>query len=375
MSRIQVLFCTDGIFPHAVGGMQRHSRLLVEALNASGEVDITVVHPHHGVTVFAATPGIKEIALKEVDSSGTYLVNCYHYSRQVAEVIRAMPEAVVYSQGLAAWSDISEFGNRVIINPHGLEPYQGLTVNDKLRGIPFRLIFNYLFNKAARVVSLGGRLTPILERRAGPGKVVVLPNAVNVPNHEARDFDHSPVKFLFVGRFAFNKGINVLIDAAELLMQEGYTQKVEFYLVGKGPLWDHYNNNRRSAVVHYLGFADDDMLNSLYKSCDVFVLPTLFEGMPTVVLEAMAHGMSIIVTDVGATLEMVGADNGSIIEKNDKHSLATAIKSYLELGPEQRKKLSNRSWQKVSERFTWQKVAASHMNLFKELHSELKKNG
>ena len=45
--RLQVVFCTDGIFPHAVGGMQKHSKLLVEELARMNLLDLVVIHPHH----------------------------------------------------------------------------------------------------------------------------------------------------------------------------------------------------------------------------------------------------------------------------------------------------------------------------------------
>jgi glycosyltransferase involved in cell wall biosynthesis len=369
MSRIPLLFCTDGIFPKAVGGMQRHSRLLIEALADTGEVDLIVVHPHTGAALFGDRPHIKEIAIKNDPSSGTYLIDCFRYSKKVADVVRKHPDAVVYSQGLSVWSGIQSFGNRVIINPHGLEPYQGLTLKDSLRGMPFRLIFNYLFKNSRRVVSLGGKLTQILERHAGKEKVVVLPNAVNVPDPTVRSFDSKPIKFLFVGRFAFNKGIDVLVDTAEQLYKEGSSTLFEFHLVGKGPLWDHYVQNRKSPNLKYLGFANDDALNDLYKTCDVFVLPTLFEGMPTVVLEAMAHGMPVIVTDVGATLEMVGTDNGFIIEKNSVPSLTQAIRAYHKMDASERMSLSLNSYQKVNANFTWKIVADKHLSLFRQFIS------
>ena len=50
--RLQVVFCTDGIFPHAVGGMQKHSKLLVEELARMNVLDLVVIHPHHDKKVF-----------------------------------------------------------------------------------------------------------------------------------------------------------------------------------------------------------------------------------------------------------------------------------------------------------------------------------
>ncbi len=373
VNKLKVLFCTDGIFPHAVGGMQRHSRLLVEQLAAMQDMELIVVHPHEGVSVFN-NPAIAEVVVSPGKSSGRYLIDCWNYSKKVYEVTLAHPDAVIYSQGLTVWSKIAKVGKRLIVNPHGLEPYQSLTMRDYLLGTPFRLIFNHLFRNAGRVVSLGGRLTGILQKLTTPGKVAVLPNAVNVPDVTLRNFDRNtlPIQFLFVGRFALNKGINVLAQAVKELNEAGYSGKFIFNLVGKGPLFDTYTKQYAFANLNFLGFADDDKLNELYRTNDVFVLPTLFEGMPTVVLEAMAHGMPIIVTDVGATREMVDATNGYIIEKNDVNSLKKAILDYSNLSTGEKKSMSTASYSRVKDKFTWKIVAAKHAELFKTLSAALK---
>ena len=368
--KIPVLFCTDGIFPHAVGGMQRHSRLLVEELAQTGMVDLVVVHPHEGVQVFDPARGIREIAIPKEKSTGKYLLDCYNYSKHVYRIADAHPDAIIYSQGLSVWYNIGKIGNRVIVNPHGLEAYQTLTFRDNMLGLPFRLIFNHLFRKARYVVSLGGRLTDILKARTAENKVVVLPNAVNIPEPNPRAFNKLPLQFLFVGRFAFNKGINVLAEAAKQLNDEGYADKFVFNLVGKGPLFDEYKQTYNFKNLVYLGFADDDKLYELYRTNDVFVLPTLFEGMPTVVLEAMANGMPIIVTDVGATLEMVDSSNGFIIEKNDVASLKKAILEYDKMTPEARKLLSEASFNRVKDNFTWKIVAEKHLRVFEMMKAQ-----
>lgn len=365
-SKTEVLFCTDGIFPHAIGGMQRHSRLLVEELAKNDLVKIIVVHPHVGTSVFN-NPAIEEIAVINKDKSSVYLLDCFRYSREVYKVIRKFPDAVVYGQGLSVWYKIKSLPNKIIVNPHGLEAYQTITSKDYAKGLPFRTIFNFLFKSADKVISLGGRLTPILEKIAGKKKVEVISNAVNVPDKQKRNFTQNPLRFLFVGRFAFNKGINVLIEAAKQLNEEGYADKFHFDLVGKGPLYEEYLSKYNLPNLTFVGFADDAQLENLYRSDDVFVLPTLFEGMPTVVLEAMANGMPIIVTDVGATKEMVDSSNGYIIEKNDVQSLKKAILHYYNLTPEEKNKLSDNSWTKVAENFSWKMVAEKHYNLFKRL--------
>ncbi len=367
--KIQLVFVTDGIFPHAVGGMQRHSRLLIEELSKINELDLIVIHPHDELKVFKDFDNIKEIGLKTTKTKNIseYFLNAYRYSKQVYNELMKFPNAIIYSQGMSVWYGIKNVGNRLIINPHGLEPYQVLTLKEKIITAPYRYVHNYLFKHASKIVSLGGRLTDIFikELNLPKEKIVVLPNAAKVPQPVSRNFNPAPLQFLFVGRFAFNKGIQVLVDAAIELNEEGYRDKFKFALVGKGPLYDHFLNIYKEPNVKFYGGADDTTLFNLYKESDVFVLPTLFEGMPTVVLEAMGYGLPIIVTDTGATRQLVDDTNGFIIEKKSVESLKSAILKYASLHIEERKKLSEASYNKLKNNFTWQIVAQKHFELFK----------
>lgn len=371
--KLEILFCTDGIFPHAIGGMQRHSRLLIEELAKDEKLKLIVLHPHQDKKIFSDFPAITEIALVPDKKTSHYLTNCYYYSKKVDEVIQRYPDAIVYAQGLTVWHNIKKTGRRVILNPHGLEPYQTLSLKDKVITIPFRIIFGYLFKRAGTVVSLGGRLTEILTRLLGSQKIkiAILPNAVQVGAEMTRTCSSEPVRFLFVGRFAFNKGIGVLLEAVKYLNEQGFEKKIFFNLVGKGPLFEEYSEKYKAQNICFVGFADDDKLVEMYKSNDVFVLPTLFEGMPTVVLEAMTYSMPIIVTDVGATLELVDETNGYIIYKNSITSLVAAITAYLEKSPADRKRMADASYHKVREQFTWSQVAAKHKELFYRIRDQM----
>jgi glycosyltransferase involved in cell wall biosynthesis len=369
--KLKVIFVTDGIFPFSVGGMQRHSRLLIEALAKTGECDLMVIHPHEGKKIFENHSSITEIPLpfKKPESQFQYLLHHYRYSKRVYRVLMQHPEAVIYSQGLAVWYRISDVKHRLIINPHGLEAFQVMTLKEKMITILFRWLHIYLFRHAARVVSLGGRLTGILTGKAGvdKSKIVILPNAVNMPPPVHRSFNKPVTQFIFVGRFAFNKGIDVLMEAIKKANDSGYSEKTKFILVGKGPEYDRITALYKEPNVVFAGGADDETLFRLYRESDVFVLPTLFEGMPTVALEAMSYGLPVIITDTGATLELAGADNALIIEKRSVDSLAGAIKKMTDLPAAEKQKMSAASISKVSSNFTWPVVAANHLNVFRKL--------
>lgn len=370
----KVIFVTDGIFPHSVGGMQRHSRLLIEALAKTGDCDLLVVHPHEGKKIFESFSSVTEIPLpfKKPESQLQYLKHHYHYSKLVHQVLMQHPEAVIYSQGLAVWYRISDVKNRLIINPHGLEAFQVATLKEKIITILFRWLHIYLFRHCAKVVSLGGRLTGILMNQAGVEKsrIAVLPNAVNMPAAVARSFDKPVTQFIFVGRFAFNKGIDVLMEAIKKVNASGYSEKTKFVMVGKGPEYDRITFTYKEPNVVFAGGADDDTLFRLYRESDVFVLPTLFEGMPTVALEAMSYGLPVIITDTGATLELAGEDNAIIIEKRSVDSLAAAIRKMVDMHTVERQKMSEASVKKVSSNFTWPVVAENHLKVFRSLNNK-----
>lgn len=371
---MKVAICTDGIFPEAIGGMQRHSRKLTEALSVMGGLSLSVLHPHD--KKLFDEPNVTEYPLQGINPRKKYLSEVWKYSKRVAQCLDEIQPDIIYSQGLSVWKDIKKYQDRLIINPHGLEPYQGLTRRDRVSGYPFRRIFDSLFNRAAVVISLGGNLTPILRRRIHNPRtrIAEIPNAVDIPKFSPkfspRTGDRND-QVLFAGRFASNKGITILMEAIARLNDRSAGKRFTFLLAGKGPLYEtcirkyHYDN------VSFLGFVSDEQLAELYKTSDLFVLPTLFEGMPTVVLEAMAYGLPVIVTDVGATAELVDSNNGYLISKGSAEALEAALIDFSRQPDEQRMALGLASRKKVEEMFTWKKVAQLHYKLFEEvLHTK-----
>ncbi|MBL7950704.1 MAG: glycosyltransferase family 4 protein [Flavobacteriales bacterium] len=361
---IRVVLCTDGVFPHAVGGMQRHSRLLAEHLAATGRVELTVIHPH-AAPLFDPALKIHEIVVAPIDTTKLYLAELWRYSDRVAEVLKGLDAAVIISQGFCVWKDIDLFRERLVVHPHGLEMLQAMGVREKLVNVPFRYLLRYVTRRSRYVVSLGGRLTRMLEdvTRGSGSTVVTIPNAVEVPNamvpYAPKD---SPMRLLFVGRFAFNKGLDVLMSVARRLEKEGNTDVV-FDLAGGGPLLATYQSMGLPGNVNLLGRVDDERLFRSYEECDAFLLPTRFEGMPTVVLEAMARSRPIFVSDVGATAELVDKHNGYLLPKGDADALYKAVVEFSRSPVERRRSMARASWERAADRFQWRKVTTEFVRL------------
>ena len=370
--RTHIALCTDGVFPFALGGMQRHSRLLAEHLAKSGRVKLTVIHPHN-VQVFDAALGITEVRVADIDKSKFYLRELWRYSARVGEKLEELEPDVILSQGFCVWKGIHRFSDRLITHPHGLEMFQMLTRKERMLGWPFRAALRYILRRSRVCVSLGGKLTRILQEQVKGSKceVVVIPNAVQVPpsppSPPSPSSLSSPLSFLFVGRFAFNKGLDVLMTVAQRLVKEGKQDLVRFDLAGDGPLLAHYQQTGLPPNVRLLGRVDDTQLVGLYKSCNAFVLPTRFEGMPTVVLEAMAQAKPIIVSDVGATAELVTPHNGYLLPPGNAEALYHAVIAFAARKPEVHAQMGRYSYDRVTERFSWPAVTKRFVELFERV--------
>ncbi len=372
---MKVVLCTDGVYPQAMGGMQRHSRLLAEHLARSGKVELTVLHPHAS-DIFDKSLGIREVHVPDIDKSKFYLRELWRYSGRVGEKLVELEPDVVLSQGFCVWKGIERFSDRLIVHPHGLEMFQMLTRKERMLGWPFRVALRYIVRRSAVVISLGGKLTGILRDLADGSKcrVVVLPNATDVPSgptvsvagQPATD-NQQPLTLLFVGRFAFNKGLDVLMTVADRLVTEGKPDLVRFQLAGDGPLLAQYQRAGLPANVRLLGRVDDAQLDKLYSNCDALILPTRFEGMPTVVLEAMARAKPIIVSDVGASGELVSPHNGYLLPPGDPDQLYNAVVAFASRSPEVRAKMGAHSYDRVKEVFSWPVVVKGFEKLFAEV--------
>jgi glycosyltransferase involved in cell wall biosynthesis len=99
---------------------------------------------------------------------------------------------------------------------------------------------------------------------------------------------------------------------------------IELHMIGDWPRW----NPGVHSVVYHGVVRDPKLLKKKLDACDVMLLPSLSEGMPTVVLEALARGLKVIATDVGAIGEVI---HGLVLPGNSK-AFADAIRGETGVG-------------------------------------------
>lgn len=140
---------------------------------------------------------------------------------------------------------------------------------------------------------------------------------------------HNNEKFtvLYVGRLVHMKNPNILIDAISLIADRIKGLNVVF--VGEGPLHNSLKEQVKAlnlqAIVKFTGFISEPaMLYQIYSDADVLVLPSSQgEGLPLVIIEAMAHGLPVVATDVGGIREIIiHGQTGYLLSKPDPIEIA-----------------------------------------------------
>lgn len=215
---------------------------------------------------------------------------------------------------------------------------------------------------SAGLADLAGAFMPGLD-------IPVIPNGVDTTLfHPAGSIrtDDGPVRLLAVGRLVAQKGIDVLLDA---LARPGLGG-MELDVVGDGK-WRDALERQAAALglagrVRMHGWLDRAVLAEIYRSADAFVLPSRDEGMPNVVLEAMASGLPVVASDVaGARDLVVEGQTGFLVPPEDPDALAAAL-IRLSTDAAVRACLGGRGRARVEENFSWHSAAAGFLDLIAE---------
>jgi glycosyltransferase involved in cell wall biosynthesis len=152
---------------------------------------------------------------------------------------------------------------------------------------------------------------------------------------ESREIGFSPpARLLFVGRLAVEKGLSYLLEALSQCVQRGFDLRLT--LVGEGSERESLEKLARArglgGRVDFKGFVPlGEALWQEYRQADIFILPSLSEGMPKVLIEAMASGLVVIASDVGGipTLVQDGV-NGLLVEPRSPEAIAAALQRLLQ---------------------------------------------
>lgn len=380
---MHIAILTDGITPYVTGGMQRHSYHLIRSFLRQG-VSITLVHTVTNDTEMPSQEsvcqmlGANEDQLevigipfpKKADMPGHYIRESYAFSCEIYQTLadRWSQFDFIYAKGFTAWCLLEKKKKGVHIAPVGIK-FHGYEMFQKTRRLKTRLEQFMLkppvvfMNRNADVVfSYGGEISNIIEKTGvDPEKIYEIGSGIDSSwLRDGPSSPNKPLKFLFIGRNERRKGIGELMTAARSIS----AKQAEFHWVGPISKQAHLNEDQH----HFYGeITDPEKLKTIIDGCDVLVVPSHSEGMPNVILEAMARGLAIIATRVGAVPKMVSNDNGALIEPAQSRALKGALLDFVDMPTDELQLKKSASLTKVSTQFLWDEIGKETLQTIKEI--------
>jgi len=173
---------------------------------------------------------------------------------------------------------------------------------------------------------------------------------------------------IFVGHLLRDKGVFELADA--FIQLNSKHSDLHLVFVGEGPEYQALNeiifSNGLDNKIHLVGRKLHSEIPRWLSAADMLVLPSYHEGLPNVVLEAMACSLPVVATKVGGIPEAINKDNGILVDRKDVSSLVRGIGELLK--DERRcREMGERGREIVEEKFTWKNSAIKLRRIYEKL--------
>jgi glycosyltransferase involved in cell wall biosynthesis len=220
----------------------------------------------------------------------------------------------------------------------------------------------------------------ILEHNIPSAKVLIIPNGIDLDRFNSgkrsdtlrREFGIDPECTIIgtVGRLSQEKGHTHLLHAAEKVLQTH--PDVVFLIVGDGPLRKDLQDKalqlaQGGSVNPFLFSGVRNDMEEIYSLMDIFVLPSLTEGLPMVLLEAMAAQKPVVATMVGAVPRVVeDGHSGLLIPPGDVESLSGAIIDLLK-DPHRAQHLAQNGYKRVRDHFSAKRMAEQYFEVYEDV--------
>ena len=272
---------------------------------------------------------------------------------------KEQPVDFIYVQGFSGWEIIRQKKKGQVFPPvavhfHGLEMFQKPAgLRSRLEQVLMKKPVLENLRAADYAFSLGGRLTGILkEQGIAAEKILGIPLGIDKEwiGKNITTRENKKTRFVFVGRYERRKALPELNAAISALAGTG---GFEFHFIGPIPP----EVQLQLPEVKYHGSISDPLkVKEIIHSCDVLVCASYSEGMPNVIVEAMAGGLAVIATDVGAISVLVSERTGRLIPDAAPATIEKALKEFIGMDPALLEQKKENARTLIENQFTWDRI-------------------
>ncbi len=238
----------------------------------------------------------------------------------------------------------------------------------------FEARYNYLYpflkpllrvvwRRAATVTAISGEHQRLAKDTAPKLSIPIIYNGVETDVFYPMNARDSSINLLCVGRLIERKGQQHLLRAFAALREQLPNRQLQLTLVGTGDAEAALKQQARdlgiAAQVTFMGFVAREDMPEVYQQANIFVLPSQSEGMSIALLEALASGLPVVVTDTGGTEDLViSGGNGLVVNWADVAGLTLVLRQLTEdatlrdrMGAASRAVAVRCSWEEITEQY------------------------
>ena len=244
-----------------------------------------------------------------------------------------------------------------------------------------RLFRYFIFRKADSVTVISNYLAQYVKSQNPKVPVSIIPNGVDLEKFKPSENHIDSKTIITASRLVEKNGVGDLIEAMEMVSAKIPDARLK--IIGDGPLRENFKlkieNNRAKPSsglyghlnlenkIEFLGEISNELLPKYLSEADIFIRPSLSEGLGTAFLEAMASGLPIIGTPVGGIPDFLkDGETGLFCKVGDSTDIADKIIKLFEDG-ELRKRLTENGRKLVEEKYSWDIIA----NEFDKIYGRL----
>lgn len=268
---------------------------------------------------------------------------------------------------------------RLIVSAH-LGDVRNLALIDRWKSLAVtayeHTLSRFIFASSDKVIAVSEAVRKhLVSLGIPPKKIVLIQNGVDSEEFTCVLPKYNPESYttiLFIGRLLPNKGLKTLVEAARIISATS-SRKITFKIVGDGP--DRAQINELIEMYsmrdnfHFLG--EVPRVSDVFQEGGIFVRPSLTEGMPLTILEAMSSGLPIVATNVGGTSELIKHnERGLLVEVDNEAQLAKAILNLVG-NPKRAERLGQNARAFVKrhyeKKYSWNAVATKNHSVYKTL--------
>lgn len=364
---MRILRVTSDLYPYVVGGLGVHAR----------EMSKSQVKLGHEVTILTTS-----MADRMPDNLDGFRVACFKNNakllgntislgllfklfriRKSYDIIHAHSH-LFFSTNVCAL--IRKIGSSpLVITNHGI---MSASAPDWFNLLYLKTIGRWTLNTADRIICYTEEekenLISILH--IPESKIAVIPNGINTKQFHPRAGDHAAdtINLLWVGRFVKGKGVEYIVQAMDILVKE--IPSLHLTLIGEGPERDCIRELIESLEldnnINIIDFVPYDEMPWFFQDSDIFVLPSLHEGVPRTALEAMSCELPVVISDLPHLRDLIDG-GGVMFPKKDVQALVDHLRVLI-FDDDKRTKMGRNAREKIVWEYSWERIVARTLNVY-----------